>query len=174
MVEVVKFIRYTVWVLRRKTEKSFYLSPSCCALLKGRASTLIFKHCWGYSAWKKPNFWWKYKVSKVLGYMGSRVRGTWVREHRVHGFRGTGLQGTGYIVSHYPLTYSSLSTTNQWHRHDTPTVTEWQSSVQNTILAQLLSVMANSCIILTSIIARMTSPNSSNVGWDEFGDSECE
>ena len=35
--------------------------------------------------------------------MVSRVPGTWFRHYSVHGFRGTGVQGTWYIVSHYPF-----------------------------------------------------------------------
>ena len=34
--------------------------------------------------------------------MVSRVWGTWFQEYGVHGFGGTGVQGTGYIVSHHP------------------------------------------------------------------------
>ena len=46
-------------------------------------------------------------VSKVLG-TWFRAWGTQFRENGVHGFGGTGVQGLGYIVSHYPHNYSSI------------------------------------------------------------------
>ena len=81
---------YLNWVLRRKTLKWFYLSPSGCVILKTQwlvtrkhsDFNLIFFNNSIFLSY----FWWTYVMSKVLGtwfrawgtwYMVSRVRDTW-------------------------------------------------------------------------------------------------
>jgi len=93
------------WVLKRKIQKWFYLFLSGCVILNKTNTTLIFKHCWGYSTFLS-NFLWKYTISKVLDTQ-SQASGTWFREYGVHGFRGTGVPGYGYIAFHYPNCHCS-------------------------------------------------------------------
>ena len=46
----------------------------------------------------------------IVLYKVSRIRGTWFQEYGVHGFGGTGVQGMGYIVSHYTVSLSGTET----------------------------------------------------------------
>ena len=43
--------------------------------------------------------------ARGTGCMVSRVRSTWFQEYGYIVSKGTGVQGKGYIVSHYPITH---------------------------------------------------------------------
>ena len=45
--------------------------------------------------------------------MVSKLQGTWFRSYRVHGFEDTGMQGMGYVVSHYPLDDTLMGSVNE-------------------------------------------------------------